>query len=177
MFADHTPATAPTASRRLMEATTAKLGYLPSAVARMAESPHLLDAFLKTSAMFEQTTLDPLAREVLIMTVATRNGCHLCVAMHTAKLTALQADQPVITALRQGKPLDDDRLEAVRTFTIEVLDTAGQVSDEALTNFTAQGFTAQNALEVVMGIGVYTMSTLANRLIDAPVDEPLAAFA
>ncbi|XVV01077.1 carboxymuconolactone decarboxylase family protein [Actinosynnema sp. CA-248983] len=177
MFADHTPSTAPTASRRLMEGTTAKLGYLPSAVARMAESPHLLEAFLKTSAMFEQTTLDPLARETLIMTVATRNGCHLCVAMHSAKLTALDAPRPVITALREGKPLDDERLEAVRAFTIEVLDTAGQVSPEALANFTAQGFTAQNALEVVMGIGVYTMSTLANRLTDAPIDQPLAAFA
>ncbi|MEU7525946.1 carboxymuconolactone decarboxylase family protein [Saccharothrix sp. NPDC042600] len=177
MFAEHTPETAPATARRLMEATTAKLGYLPSAVARMATSPHALEAFLKTSAMFEQTTLDPLAREVLIMTVATRNGCHLCVAMHTAKLVGLNADRSLITALREGKPLDDERLEAVRTFTTEVLDTAGAVSPEALERFVARGFTAQNALEVVMGIGVYTLSTFANRLTDAPIDPPLASFA
>jgi hypothetical protein len=30
---------------------------------------------------------------------------------------------------------------------------------------------------VVLGIGTYTMSTLANRLTGAPVDEPLREYA
>jgi hypothetical protein len=34
-----------------------------------------------------------------------------------------------------------------------------------------------HALKVVLGIGTYTMSTLANRLTGAPVDDQLAAFA
>jgi len=32
-------------------------------------------------------------------------------------------------------------------------------------------------LEVVLGIGTYTMSTLANRLVRAPLDDRLMAFA
>jgi hypothetical protein len=32
-------------------------------------------------------------------------------------------------------------------------------------------------LRVVLGIGTYTLSTVANRLTEAPLDEPLAAFA
>jgi hypothetical protein len=51
------------------------------------------------------------------------------------------------------------------------------VGDEALRSFLASGYTAQNALEVVLGIGTYTMSTLANRLTGAPVDDQLAVFA
>ena len=39
------------------------------------------------------------------------------------------------------------------------------------------GYTAENALEVVLGIGTYTMSTLANRLVRAPLDDRLMAFA
>ncbi|MXG26299.1 hypothetical protein GRQ63_11465 [Streptomyces sp. YIM 132580] len=39
------------------------------------------------------------------------------------------------------------------------------------------GYTEQNALGVVLGIGAYTLSTLANRLTGAPVDAPLASFA
>ena len=58
-----------------MAAVTAKQGYLPVAVALLAESPETLDGFLRLSAVFEGCTLDPLAREVVIMTVATRNGC------------------------------------------------------------------------------------------------------
>lgn len=58
-----------------------------------------------------------------------------------------------------------------------MLATAGAVDDATLQAFLAHGYTARNALEVVLGIGTYTMSTLANRMTGAPVDPQLAAFA
>ncbi|MEU0372682.1 carboxymuconolactone decarboxylase family protein [Streptomyces sp. NPDC006283] len=167
MFTEHTLETAPPASRRAMESTVKRLGHLPPAVARLAASPHLLDGFLKLSAAFESTTLDPVAREVVVMTVAARNDCHVCVAMHTGKLRALGAQEELIAALCEQRPLQDERLEAVRAFTLEVFRTAGAVGDDELRAFFAHGFTSQNALEVVMGIGAYTMSTFANRLTRA----------
>jgi AhpD family alkylhydroperoxidase len=176
-FTDHTIESAPPASRRSMTATSNHLGYLPSATARWAASPQLLEGFGKLSGLFENCTLDPVAREVVVMTIATRNGCHLCVAMHTARLTALGADAELIATLRSAGPVADERLAAIRSFTLRVLDTAGQVGDEAMHAFLASGYTTQNALEVVLGIGTYTMSTLANRLTAAPVDEQLSAFA
>jgi AhpD family alkylhydroperoxidase len=192
IFPEHTIESAPPASRRHMTATAQHLGYLPSATARWAASPELLEGFGKLNALFEATTLSPLAREVLVMTIATRHDCHVCVAMHTGRLTALGADTPVITALRGGTapgtapengthgtslPLTDPALEAVRLFTLRVLDSAGAVGDDALSEFLTHGYTPRNALEIVLGIGTLTMSTLANRLTGAPVDEPLAAFA
>ena len=163
-----------------MTATRDHLGYLPAGMARMAASPQLIDGFLKLTAIFENTTLEPVAREVVVMTMATRNRCHICVAMHTARLTALGADPGLIAALRdpdRAEPLPDERLDAVRVFALRVLDTAGDVGDQALRDFLAAGYTTQNALEVVLGIGTYTMSTLANRLTGAPVDDQLAAYA
>ncbi|MEU6148949.1 carboxymuconolactone decarboxylase family protein [Actinosynnema sp. NPDC047251] len=160
-----------------MTATADRLGYLPAPVARLAASPHLLDGFLKVSGLFEAATLDSTAREVVILTIATRNGCEVCVAMHTAILTGLGAQPGLIEELREQRPLSDARLEAVRTFTLAVLATSGAVDDDALRAFLAHGHTPQNALEVVLGIGAYTMSTLANRLTRAPLDEPLAPFA
>ncbi len=178
-FTEYTTESAPARSRRFMAATQRHLGYLPAATARWAASPHLLDGFAKLTAVFEDCTLDPLAREVLIMTVATRNGCEICVAMHTARLAALGADPALIAALRGPAPaaLPDERLEAIRVFTLRVLDTAGDVGDDALRAFLASGYTSQNALEVVLGIGAFTMSTLANRLTGAPVDAQLSAYA
>lgn len=177
MFVDHTTETAPEAARRTLAATEKRFGYLPAAVARMAEAPLVLDGFLKLSAMFEATSLDQLARETVVMTMATRNACHVCVAMHTAALRRIDADPALVIALREDKPLPDERLQAVRDFTLTVLDTAGEVPDEALTAFTRAGFTTQQALEVVLGIGTYTLSTFANRLTRAPLDEPMAPFA
>lgn len=176
-FPEYTIESAPAGSRRFMIATQNHLGYLPAATARWAASPHLLEAFGRVLAIFENATLDPVAREVVVMTIATRNGCHICVAMHTARLTELGASSDVITVLRDATVLADPRLDALRVFTLRVLDTAGDVGDDALAAFLASGYTRQNALEVVLGIGTYTMSTLANRLIDAPLDDQLSAFA
>jgi AhpD family alkylhydroperoxidase len=176
-FTEHSIESAPPAARRFLAATREHLGYVPAGMARMAASPQIIDGFLKLTAIFESTGLEPVAREVVVMTVATRNRCHICVAMHTATLTALGADPGLIAALRDAEPLADRRLDAIRLFTLRVLDTAGDVGDQALRDFLAVGYTTQNALEVVLGIGTYTMSTLANRLTGAPVDDQLAAYA
>jgi AhpD family alkylhydroperoxidase len=177
MFTEHTMESAPAAARRSMTAAASHNGYLPTAIALMATSPELLDGFLKMSGAFDATTLDPLARETLVMTMATRNSCHVCVAMHTGRLTKLGADPTLIAELRAGSPVSDERLEAIRVFTLRVLETAGDVGEPALKAFLAHGYTERNALEVVLGIGAYTMSTLANRLTDAPLDEPMRQFA
>jgi AhpD family alkylhydroperoxidase len=177
VFTEYTAESAPPAARRLLTATQGRLGYLPAAMARMAASPQLVDGFMRLTAIFDSTTLDPVAREVLVMTVATRHGCHICVAMHTAALTGLGAGPELIAALRDARPISDERLDAIRVFTLRVLDTAGDVGEAALRDFLARGYTTQNALEIVLGIGTYTMSALANRLTGAPVDDQLAAHA
>ena len=176
-FPEYTIESAPAGSRRFMVATQNHLGYLPAATARWAASPHLLEGFARMTAIFENSTLDPVAREVVVMTIATRNGCHICVAMHTARLSALGAPPDVVVALRDALTLGDEQLDAIRVFTLRVLDTAGDVGGEAMQTFLASGYTPQNALEVVLGIGTYTMSTMANLLTGAPVDDQLSAFA
>jgi AhpD family alkylhydroperoxidase len=174
LFPVHTAETAPAAARRTVEGVERRFGFLPGAVARLAESPELLDGFLRASALFEATTLDPVSREVVVMTMATRNGCHLCIAMHTGTLLRLEADEGLIAALQAGAPLADARLEGLRGFVLDVLATAGDVPDDAVRALLAHGYTLRNALEVVLGIGAYTMSTLANRLTGAPVDAQFA---
>ena len=51
---------------------------------------------------------------------------------------------------------------------------AGSQEGEQTGTLLGHGYTLRNALEVVLGIGTYTMSTFANRLTSAPVDEPFA---
>jgi AhpD family alkylhydroperoxidase len=138
---------------------------ITAAADRLAESPEMLQGFQQANALFETSTLDPLAREVVVMVVAVRNGCRLCTRMHTGRLRELGAETALIAALRAGNPLGDPRLEALRLFTLRVLATTGDVPDDGRAEFTAAGYTDRNALEVVLGIGAYTMSTLANRLV------------
>ncbi|MCZ0980715.1 carboxymuconolactone decarboxylase [Streptomyces diastatochromogenes] len=139
-----------------MSVTTDLSARTAATVALLKEtSPETLDGFLKLSAAFESTTLDPHSRETVILTVAERHQCHLCVDMHEAKMASL------------GPAPDAERLAAVRTFTLRVLASSGAVGDEDLADFEKAGYTRRNALEVVLGIGTYTVSTFANRLVRA----------
>lgn len=176
-FVDHTVESAPAAARPSLEAVIKRLGYLPVGAGRLAASPPVLDGFLRLSGLFETTTLDPVCREVVIMTVATRNGCRVTIAIHTARLADLGADPGLISALREERALGDDRLEGLRAFTLQVLAATGAVGDEEMDAFLVHGFTPQNALEVVLGVGAYTLSTFANRLTGAPVDDRLTRHA
>ncbi|MGW0174409.1 carboxymuconolactone decarboxylase family protein [Rhodococcus sp. NPDC003322] len=176
-FHAHDLETAPAAARPVIKTIADNLGYLPAPVALMAESPELLRAFTRSNALFEKSTLTPLEREVVVLTIATRNECHVCVAMHSAALARSGTPTEMIAALRSGSALHEPRLEALRTFTVAVLDTGGAVSDAQTSAFASQGFTSRNALEVVLGVGTFTLSTFANRMTDAPLDAALIPFA
>ncbi|MDG4816608.1 hypothetical protein O7628_14010 [Micromonospora sp. WMMD956] len=91
-------------------------------------------------------------------------------AMHTAILTRHAGTTALIEALRIGAALPEPRLEALRRFTAAVLDHLGDVPDEELAAFLAAGWRPRHALDAVLGIGAYTISTFANRLLHAPLD-------
>ncbi|MEV1156511.1 carboxymuconolactone decarboxylase family protein [Micromonospora chokoriensis] len=177
VFTEHTAETAPVAARRTIEGVQNRFGFLPTPVALMAESPQLLAGFLAASAGFEQTELSSVEREVVVLAVSTTYECHVCVALHAGKLIRLEAGAELITALRAGSPLPDPRLEALRRFTLAVLEHRGAVPDGELDDFLAAGYLPRHALDVVLGVGAYTMSTFANRLTRAPLDPPLATHA
>ncbi|MET9430608.1 carboxymuconolactone decarboxylase family protein [Streptomyces sp. NPDC003036] len=175
-FTRHDIDSAPEKARPIIENTAKGFGFVPAPVALMAESPELLEGFMTGNGLFNKTTLSPLEREVLILTMATTVECHYCVAMHSAMLTRQGADQGLIEALRTRTPLEDPKLEAIRVFTLAVMEGHGNVAPEVMQSFLDAGYTRRNALEVVLGLGVYTISTYANRMTEAPVDEPFKAF-
>jgi alkylhydroperoxidase family enzyme len=52
----------------------------------------------------------------------------------------------------------------------------GVVPEPDATALRAAGFDDAQALEIVLGIGVYLLSTLLNKVTQSEVDAPFAAF-
>ncbi len=173
MFSTLTPDTAPTGAGPALAHAQRQFGFIPSPLARMAASPTAVEAFGKLLGLFDRSSLGPLEREVLALTVARFNGCHYCMAMHSAMLAGTAEGAPLVGALREGTALPSPRLEALRRFVLRVLETRGAVGSEAEQALLLAGFGAREALDVVVGVATYTLSTYANRLTDAPLD---AAF-
>lgn len=175
-FGTYDQTNAPSEARPFLESTLRQAGFIPTAVGRWAETPALLKAFFHALALFDHTSLTPVERETAIMAVARENDCHLCQALHTAQLLH-KAPRPTVSALREGRPTGDLRLDALTDFTRSLLQRKGDVSPEVWERFLAAGFNRTQALEVVLLVATTSLSTMANRLVEAPVDPQLAAFA
>jgi uncharacterized peroxidase-related enzyme len=162
--------TAPSAAREILAENKRRFGMIPSPLARLAVSPVALKAAIAGLDAFEHSSLAPLEREVLAMTLAVKNGCHYCVSLHRRILAMLEAPLDLREALEKGETLASPRLEALRVFTVSLLERTGDVSDEAWQQFLAAGFDRTAALELVVGVAAYTLTTFANRLTEAPLD-------
>ncbi len=159
--------TAPLEARAPLAQTRKAFGALPEPLARYAGSPLMLETALSGLDAFEKkTSLTPLEREVLAMTMGHNNGCKFCLNFHRRMLRAQHAPAPVVTALEAGLVIPEPRLEALRQFVIALLRDHGDVATEVWQQFREAGYTHQQALEVLTGVSVYTLTTLANRLTE-----------
>jgi AhpD family alkylhydroperoxidase len=173
-FVSLTEEQAPEAARPILKASQRQFGFLPSPVARAAASPALLKHMLASFAAFDQSSLSAVEREVVAMTVAFHMGCHYCMAMHSALLTREQPQ--LVAALRDGAPLPDARLQALRELVQSLVEQRGRVPEPTWRAFIAAGFNQHQALDVVLGTSVYLLSTLTNVLTEAPLDAAFEAF-
>lgn len=172
-----TPDTAPEASRALLEKSQRAMGFLPNFIAMAGQSPATLEAYMTVSALNMRTSLNPGEREVVQLVAGTTHGCHFCVAAHTpAALGKGKLPQAVVDALRAGHTLPDAHQEALARFARSVIATRGDVPDAELQAFRAAGFTDAQALEVVLGISLATLSNFANNLAHTPLNSELEPF-
>jgi uncharacterized peroxidase-related enzyme len=162
--------TAPVSARDALARSRQSFGAVPEPLARYASSPLMLETALAGLDAFEKrTSLSPLEREVLAMTMGHANGCEFCLALHRRMLRAQHASPEVVAALERGAPLPEPRLEALRQFVLALLEEHGDVPETVWTAFRTAGYTHEQALEVLTGVSVYTLTTLANRLTQTSV--------
>lgn len=173
-FTIHTVETAPDAARPLLQGARSKLGFVPNLYASLAESPAALSAYLMLSDLLGETSFTPTEQQVVALAVSAENGCGYCMAAHsTIARHMVQVPSRIVDALRDGRALDDSRLEALRRFAEAVVRDRGKVRGQTLDTFIAAGFSQQQAIEVVLGVAMKTLSNYGNHLFEAPID---AAF-
>lgn len=137
----------------------------------MAESPALLEGYVYLWELFDTTSLSPIERQVVYQTANFENQCEYCVPWHT-KLSQMAGMSPdEIEALRQGAELANRKLEALRQFTRSLILNRGKITEVELNAFLAVGYSTQQALEVILGIAVKTMSNYTNSIAGTPLDK------
>jgi AhpD family alkylhydroperoxidase len=175
-FKLHTLASAPAASLPILDAAKKGLGFIPNLYAHLAEAPNALSAYKQLGTLLEQSALTPEEQQIVLIAVSIENRCEYCVAAHSfIARNMVKVDGARVDALRGQSCLQDQKLNALVAFVRAVVRERGWVQGgQELKNFYAAGYSRQNALEVVLGVAMKTLSNYTNHLADTPLD---AAFA
>ena len=175
-FQLHDETTAPEGSKELLARSRKQNGMIPGLHATMAEAPGLLEAYQQVHQLFLDSSFDKEELTVVWQSVNVEHACHYCVPAHTAIAHGMKVDSAITDALRDGTPLPEERLEALRTFTLAVVRDRGDVDEAGVQAFLDAGFTERQVLEVVLGVSQKVMSNYTNHLARTPVDEPFRKF-
>lgn len=173
----HSIDTAPAAAKEILTGARKSYGFLPNLLAVMAEAPALVKAYRALSEAFEQTSFNPSERQVVLLTASYENGCDYCVAAHSVIAGMQQVSGDVVDAIRSGAPIADRKLEALRRFTSAIVVSRGLPSEPELAAFESAGYGRAQVLEVVLGVGMKTLSNYTNHIAGTPLDREFASAA
>lgn len=175
-FTLHTEDTAPEDSKTLLANSKAAFGFVPGLHAVMAEAPGLLEAYQRVHELFANSSFDADELTVVWQTINVENECHYCVPAHTGIAKSMNVDDAITDALRDNTSLPTAKLEALRSFTLQIVRQRGNVSDADVQRFLEAGFTKRNILEVILGYSQKIMSNYTNHLANTPVDKVFEKF-
>ena len=82
---------------------------------------------------------------------------------------------PAVTeAIRTGNVVPDARLQAMRELTRRIVETRGRPDQVDLDRFVEAGYSEAQVLQIILAVGIKTLSNYTNHVCRTPLD---AAFA
>ncbi|MEQ9237272.1 carboxymuconolactone decarboxylase family protein [Coleofasciculus sp. E2-BRE-01] len=175
-FTIHTIDTAPEASKEALVHAKQTFGFIPNLEGIFAEAPTLLKGSMALWDLFTATSFSPIEQQVIYLTANYENECHYCMAAHSGLAKKIGMTAEDIEALRQGQPLQDPKLQALRHFTQRLIQARGWVEDHEIAEFLAAGYNQQQVLEVILGIAIKVMHNYTNHIAKTPLDKAFEPY-
>jgi len=169
-FQLHDAATAPQASAPILQAVQSGWGFVPNLRRVLAESPAALEAYSVLWGIAEKTSFTAVERNIAYLAIIYENECEYCMAGHSNLSRMASVDAEHIAAVREGRPIADAKLEALRAFAATVTRRRGVVSEADIAAFKAAGYTKQAVLDVLVLAATKLISNYTNHLAKTPLD-------
>ena len=170
-FPSHDLTTAPEGSKPLLEASQKAFGRLPGLHKVLAESPQAYEGYQTLHKLFTETDFDADELTVVWQSINVEHACHYCVPAHTSIAKMMKVSDDISDALRNETALPSAKLEALRTFTVQMVRERGNVSQAQMDAFFDAGYGHRAVLDVILGLAQKTMSNYINHVAETPVDE------
>jgi alkylhydroperoxidase family enzyme len=173
----HNIESAPEGSKALLENSQKAFGMIPGLHGVLAGSPQVLEAYKTLHELFTQSSFNEEELTVVWQTINVEHACHYCVPAHTGIAKMMKVDDEITEALRNETPLENAKLEALRTMTLSIVRKRGNVSQEELDAFYTAGYGEAQVLDILLGLSQKTISNYTNHIANTPVDAPFQKFA
>lgn len=170
-FPSHDHDSAPEGSKPLLEKSQKAFGRLPGLHKVLAESPQAYEGYQLLHKLFTETDFDAEELTVVWQSINVEHECHYCVPAHTGIAKMMKVSDEISDALRNETPLPTARLEALRTFTVQMVRQRGNITESQMKAFFDAGFGHRAVLDVILGLAQKTMSNYINHVAKTPVDK------
>ena len=169
-FTLHDTKTAPAASAEILNGVQKSWGFVPNLHRVLAQSPAALEAYSTLWGIAEKTSFTPQERNIVYLAIIYENECTYCMAGHTNLSRMAKAAPEAISAVREGRPIADAKLEALRQFAAKVTRQRGVVSQANVAAFKAADYDNQSVLDVLVLAATKLISNYTNHLAETPND-------
>lgn len=177
MFELYTIKTAPESSKEFLQNVFDKFGFVPNQDKILAIAPSIYQSYNQSFDLFlGKSTLGLLEGQIVLMATSFENNSPYCMALHSWGMEMTKVPTEIITALRSGQQIQDGKLETLRNFTKQIIIKKGHMEPKEVTDFLNAGFTQQNVIEIIGGIGSKTMANFTNIIAQTPLDESMKKY-
>lgn len=173
----HSIESATEGSKALLEQSLKANGMIPGLHGVLAGAPGILEGYQTLHKLFTESSFDKDELTVVWQTINVEHACHYCVPAHTAIAGMMKVDENITESLRNETPLENTKLEALRTFTLAITRNRGNVSSDELQAFYTAGYEERQVLEIILGLSQKVISNYTNHIANTPVDAPFQKFA
>src|SRR5262249_14786098 len=169
-FRLHDTSTAPASSTKILNGVEQTWGFVPNLYRVLAESPAALEAYSTLWRIAEETSFTLQERNIAYLAIIYENECTYCMAGHTNLSRMARVDDAAIAAVREGRPVADAKLEALRQFAAKVTRQRGAVNEADVAAFKAAGYDNRAVLDVLVLAAAKLISNYTNHLAQTPND-------
>lgn len=140
----------------------------------MAESTASLKAVISAYDGLKESGLTSIEQEIISITVSNKNECGYCLSMHLTVAEMVEMPDSTLTELRGDVFLSDTKLEALRHFTLLVMQNEGWVPEVDVEIFLNASYTKAHILDVILFIGFVSLSNYICHITGVAIDTPFS---
>jgi uncharacterized peroxidase-related enzyme len=160
-------------TQELLAAVRKNMGMVPNMIATMAQSPAVVQAYLKFSQSLAGGSLPDALRQRISLAVSEANQCNYCLSAHSFLGSKAGLSESDLLDARHGAA-SEEKTNAAIVFARKIIDDRGHVSDEDLEEVRRAGYTDGEIAEIVANVALTTFTNYFNQVAGTEIDFPVA---